>query len=237
MEVRDFTFPRCRYASPMLYGPPPPGFFRAGRPHFLVMEDHGMLKPLARTTAVLVAGLVAAASARAQVPSPPVVLPCRVPRADARQEAQVSLEVRVVTVPDQFFERIGVDFNVNTTTDKAAASPAAGVAVSSGGIYQRLHAGQFSVRPDRTPERVPATSPPRFARQIPVRCSSTINKSTRSWKGCRATRIPTSCRRRRSPSSMARWPTSIARINRSFVTSLEVVQRDGRPVVVPKTEE
>ena len=43
---------------------------------------------------------------------------CLLPQARADHEPQVVLEVRLASVSDTFFERIGVNFNVNTSTDK-----------------------------------------------------------------------------------------------------------------------
>jgi Bacterial type II and III secretion system protein len=213
-----------------------------------------MLNPLARTTAVLVAGLVAAASARAQAPlppvvpatygkvdlravvhpSPPVVLPCPIPRADASQEAQVSLEVRVVTVPDQFFERIGVDFNVNTTTDKAP-QPCPAQFQSAGFIN------------DFTPDK--------FLSGLPHAGTCTRDLPT---PVCQANTGPVFLNAKQvyeflegvqgdARSNVMQAPKITLFNNQmghvdctdkqSFVTSFEVVQRDGRPVVVPKTED
>jgi type II secretory pathway component GspD/PulD (secretin) len=66
-----------------------------------------------------------------------------------QQDVQVALEVRLLTIPDAFFERVGVDFNVNVRNDEPAPH-------CDG--YERVGIDFNSPRPVTRCEVVPATS-------------------------------------------------------------------------------
>ena len=72
------------------------------------------------------------------------------------QDQEVAVEVRFISISDDFFERIGVNFDMNILTDKADVDvPAAADLrrVQAGRVHQRLQPEQAHHRPVRPPAR------------------------------------------------------------------------------------
>jgi type II secretory pathway component GspD/PulD (secretin) len=125
------------------------------------------------------------------------------------QDTQVVLEVRVVSVPDVYFERIGVDFNVSA---------------------------------DRACGPCPAKMEVKCA-EDPIKCASDrgtflndkqVAQFLEAAQGDRRANIMQAPKMTVLNGQMAHVDCTD---KQKFVTGVEVVQRDGQPVCAPKTEE
>jgi general secretion pathway protein D len=125
------------------------------------------------------------------------------------QNTEVALEVRLVSVPESFLERVGVDFNVRTDGTGA----------------------QCPVRMDTKVTRDPLKCLPE---QGAFLTDKQLFQFMEAIQGDQRSRVMS------SPKIVA-LDGQTAYVDctdkQSFVTAIEAVQRDGRPVVTPKSEE
>jgi type II secretory pathway component GspD/PulD (secretin) len=155
------------------------------------------------------------------------------------QDTQVALEVRVVSVPDQFFERVGVDFNINIANEKApqpCPPPAASTQRRTAGFINDFTPDKFlsGLTPAKSLQDL--TKPICGSKSEPIFLSDVqVFQFLEAVQGDQRTNIIMQAPK------VTMFNGQTAHVDctdkQRFVTGVEVVQRDGKPVVSPKTEE